>query len=144
MCNGNDYVLLEKDGMSEIFASLPDRVLNKAPLSESVKLENSKMQETDEASSSIAELRMARSSLSNNTNYPVVRLHDGITIHNGVDVMLNHTGVCLNIRSIPVGVLDHVDVFYCCSQCGKVYWEGNHVGRFIEAFHGVFDTASTI
>ena len=140
MCNSNDYVLLEQDKMSEIFASLPDHILNKT----SLRLHNSELQETEEASSSTVELGMERRLLSNNTDYPVVGLSDGITIRNSVDVMLNHTGVCLNIRSVPVGVLDHVDVFYCCSQCGKVYWEGKHFERFINVFHGVLDTASTV
>ena len=140
MCNSNDYVLLERDKMSEIFASLPDHVLNKTPL----KLDTTTLQESDEISSNNNELVMARSSLSSNTDYPLVGLNNGVTIHNGVDVMLNHTGVCLNIENIPVGVLDHVDVFYCCSQCGKVYWEGKHFKRFIKAFHGVFDTTNTV
>ena len=139
MCNNNDYVLIEKDKMSEIFTSLPGHVINKTPL----KLDNNELQESDEIPSSAIELRMARNSLSN-ADYPLVGLNDGVSIHNGIDVMLNHTGVCLNIRNIPVGVLDHVDVFYCCSQCGKVYWEGKHFERFVKTFHGVFDTTSTI
>ena len=135
MCNSNDYVLLERDKMSEIFSNLPDYVLNKT----SPRLNNSELQESNETPS---ELRMGQRLLANNTDYPVVALNDGLTIHNGIDVMLNHTGVCLNVRSIPVGVLDHVDMFYCCSQCGKVYWEGKHYKRFIHAFHGVFDTTT--
>lgn len=138
MCNSNDYVLIEKDKMSKIFASLPDYAINKTPL----KLDNSsELQESDEIS---VELRMARNSLLSNAEYPLVGLNDGVSIRDGVNVMLNHTGVCLNIKNIPVGVLDHVDVFYCCSQCGKVYWEGKHFERFVKTFHGVFDTISNV
>jgi len=138
MCNSNDYVLIENDKMSKIFASLPDHVINKT----SLKLVNKELQESDEISSSAIELRMARDSLLSNADYPLVGLNDGLSIHNGVDVMLNHTGVCLNIKNIPVGVLDHVDIFYCCSQCGKVYWEGKHFERFVKTFHGVFNKTS--
>ena len=120
--------------MSKIFASLPKHILNKKPSRSS--------SESDETSPSEQRTRLRL--LSNNTDYPMVALNDGLTIHNGVDVMLNHTGVCLNIKSVPVGVLDHVDMFYCCSQCGKVYWEGKHFKRFISTFHGLFDTTNTV
>ena len=136
MCNSNAYVLIDRDKMSEIFARLPEHVLNKRQL-----IAKSDKGESDEMSSSIVEIR---SSLSSSMGYPMVGLNDGVTIHNNVDVMLNHTGVCLNVKTIPVGVLDHVDMFYCCSQCGKVYWEGMHLKRFVKSFHGVFDTTSTI
>lgn len=138
MCNSNDYVVLDKDRMSEIFASLPDHVLNKTP----VKIDNSELAESNETSSSVVESRLTKSSLSSNTDYPVVGLNDGLTIHNRVDVMLNHTGVCLNFKSVPVGILDHVDLFYCCSQCGRVYWEGKKYKRFVKTFHEVFDATT--
>ena len=137
MCNSNAYVLIDRDKMSEIFARLPEHVLNKRLL----KLNKSELVEGEETSSSLVEIR---SSLSNSMGYPFVGLNNGVTIHNGIDVMLNHTGVCLNLKTIAVGVLDHVDVFYCCSQCGKVYWEGVHLKRFVKNFHEVFDATSTI
>ena len=100
----------------------------------------------DEISSGILdhELKMAWISESNSMGYLFVGLTNGVTMHNGIDVMLNHTGVCLNLKTIAVGVLDHVDVFYCCSQCGKVYWEGVHLKRFVKNFHEVFDATTTI
>ena len=119
--------------MSEIFARLPEHILNKTQL----KSDKSELVESDKMSPSIVELKMAGISLSSSMGYPVSGLNDGITIHNNVDVMLNHTGVCLNVKTIPVGVLDHVDMFYCCSQCGKVYWEGKHFERFTKNFHGI-------
>ena len=119
--------------MAEIFESLPDTALNKSPL----KLNGSEVREDDKVPT---ELRMARSSLLNNTNYPMVGLNDGLSIRDGVSVVFNHNGVSLNIKNIPVGVLEHVDIFFCCSTCGKVYWEGKHFERFVRTFHGVFNT----
>jgi len=66
-----------------------------------------------------------------------------LSIRDGVNVVLTHNGVCLNIKNIPVGVLDRVDMFFCCSTCGKVYWEGKHFERFVRTFHGVFNAATT-
>ena len=123
MCNSNAYVLIDRDKMSEIFARLPEHILNKTQF----KSDKSELVEGDQISPSAVELKMARISLSSSMGYPMVGLNDGVTIHNNVDVMLNHTGVCLNLKKVPVGVLDHVDIFYCCSQCGKVYWEEKHL-----------------
>ena len=122
--------------MAEIFESLPDTALNKSLL----KLNVSEVREDDKVST---ELRMARSSLLNNTNYPMVGLNDGLSIRDGVSVVFNHNGIVLNIKNIPVGVLEHVDIFFCCSTCGKVYWEGKHFERFVRTFHGVFNTVTT-
>ena len=133
MCNSNAYVLINRDKMSEIFARLPEHVLNKTQY----RSDKSKLVESDEMSSDMLEIKMARISLLNSMGYPFVGLNDGITIHNGIDVMLDHTGVCLNLKTIPVGVINYVDVFYCCLQCGKVYWEGNHFERFVKNFHGI-------
>ena len=136
MCNSNNYVLIENSKMAEIFKSLPETALNKCTL----KLDGRGVREDDNVPT---ELRMARNALLNNTNYPMVGLNDGLSICDGVNVALNHNGVCLNIKNIPVGVLDHVEIFFCCSTCGKVYWEGKHFERFVRTFHGVFSTDTT-
>lgn len=31
--------------------------------------------------------------------------------------------------------------FYCCTGCGKVFWEGSHLGRVIEHFREVLEGA---
>ena len=92
--------------------------------------------ENDEISSGILdyELKMAWISESNSMGYLFVGLNNGVTMRNGIDVMLNHTRVCLNLKPIPVGVLNYIDVFHCCLQCGKVYWEGNYFERFVKIF----------
>lgn len=42
--------------------------------------------------------------------------------------------VFLQVKDVPVGVLKKVQFFYVCSICGKVYWDGSHLGRAIERF----------
>ncbi|KAM4661974.1 exonuclease mut-7 homolog [Discoglossus pictus] len=53
---------------------------------------------------------------------------DSLTLPSGAD---------LQILSIPPGLLDKVDLFFCCSRCGKVFWEGSHFGRVVSQFQEV-------
>ncbi|NWR42693.1 MUT7 Exonuclease, partial [Regulus satrapa] len=45
----------------------------------------------------------------------------------------------LQVAAIPPGVLDRAKLtdFYCCTRCGKVFWEGSHLGRIISQFQDV-------
>ncbi|XP_075041510.1 exonuclease mut-7 homolog isoform X2 [Mixophyes fleayi] len=47
------------------------------------------------------------------------------------------SGARLQLDSVPPGLLDKVPLFFCCSQCGKVFWEGSHFGRVIAQFKEV-------
>ncbi|NWW83785.1 MUT7 Exonuclease, partial [Rhynochetos jubatus] len=48
-------------------------------------------------------------------------------------------GTVLQVATIPPGVLDRAELtdFYCCSHCGKVFWEGSHFGRVVSQFQDV-------
>ncbi|XP_063265501.1 exonuclease mut-7 homolog isoform X3 [Prinia subflava] len=45
----------------------------------------------------------------------------------------------LQVAAIPPGVLDRAKLtdFYCCTRCGKVFWEGSHFGRVVSQFQDV-------
>uniref|UniRef100_A0A8C6K3F2 Uncharacterized protein n=1 Tax=Melopsittacus undulatus TaxID=13146 RepID=A0A8C6K3F2_MELUD len=45
-------------------------------------------------------------------------------------------GTVLQVAAIPPGVLDKDKLthFYCCTGCGKVFWEGSHFGRLVSQF----------
>ncbi|NWV19889.1 MUT7 Exonuclease, partial [Origma solitaria] len=45
----------------------------------------------------------------------------------------------LQVAAIPPGVLDRAELteFYCCTRCGKVFWEGSHFGRVVSQFQEV-------
>ncbi|XP_030142810.3 exonuclease mut-7 homolog isoform X2 [Taeniopygia guttata] len=45
----------------------------------------------------------------------------------------------LQVTAIPPGVLDRAELtdFYCCTCCGKVFWEGSHFGRIVSQFQDV-------
>ncbi|XP_059721367.1 exonuclease mut-7 homolog isoform X1 [Haemorhous mexicanus] len=45
----------------------------------------------------------------------------------------------LQVTAIPPGVLDRAELtdFYCCTCCGKVFWEGSHFGRIVSEFQDV-------
>ncbi|KAM6431112.1 exonuclease mut-7 homolog isoform 1-T1 [Liasis olivaceus] len=50
-------------------------------------------------------------------------------------------GVRLKVEAVPMGVLskEDLDCFCCCSQCGKVFWEGSHFGHVVSQFKEVLD-----
>ncbi|NXE25434.1 MUT7 Exonuclease, partial [Ardeotis kori] len=52
-------------------------------------------------------------------------------------------GTVLQIAAIPPGVLDKAELtdFYCCTCCGKVFWEGSHFGRVVSQFQDVLVAA---
>ncbi|XP_069097516.1 exonuclease mut-7 homolog isoform X2 [Pleurodeles waltl] len=53
------------------------------------------------------------------------------------DTLELESGATLQIAAIPLGLMDKVDLFYCCSQCGKVFWEGTHFQRVVSQFEEV-------
>ncbi|NWU99239.1 MUT7 Exonuclease, partial [Upupa epops] len=52
-------------------------------------------------------------------------------------------GTVLQVNAIPPGVLDKAELtdFYCCTGCGKVFWEGSHFGHIISQFQDVLVAA---
>lgn len=52
-------------------------------------------------------------------------------------------GTVLQVAAIPPGVLDKAKLthFYCCTGCGKVFWEGSHFGRVVSQFQDVLVTS---
>ncbi|NXW82494.1 MUT7 Exonuclease, partial [Alopecoenas beccarii] len=53
-------------------------------------------------------------------------------------------GTALQVAAIPPGVLDRAELtdFYCCTRCGKVFWEGSHFGRVVSQFQDVLVAAA--
>ncbi|NXN37113.1 MUT7 Exonuclease, partial [Rhinoptilus africanus] len=50
----------------------------------------------------------------------------------------------VQVGAIPLGVLEKAELtdFYCCTRCGKVFWEGSHFGRVVSQFQDVLVTTS--
>lgn len=40
-------------------------------------------------------------------------------------------GVTIHVDAVPAGVLDRVQQFHICENCGKCYWDGSHFERFL-------------
>ncbi|XP_006863839.1 PREDICTED: probable exonuclease mut-7 homolog [Chrysochloris asiatica] len=53
-------------------------------------------------------------------------------------------GTRLQLAGVPTGVLRRPGQwsFYCCTGCGKVFWEGSHLGRVTEQFRDLLGTSS--
>lgn len=55
------------------------------------------------------------------------------SIQSGVIIELCQTrkGVTIHVDAVPTGVLEQVQKFYICENCGKCYWDGSHFERLI-------------
>uniref|UniRef100_A0A8C5WK81 Exonuclease 3'-5' domain containing 3 n=1 Tax=Leptobrachium leishanense TaxID=445787 RepID=A0A8C5WK81_9ANUR len=47
------------------------------------------------------------------------------------------SGAFLQLKSVHYSLLDRIQLFYCCSQCGKIYWDGSHFEHVALQFRGV-------
>ncbi|PNI68415.1 LOW QUALITY PROTEIN: EXD3 isoform 1 [Pan troglodytes] len=52
-------------------------------------------------------------------------------------------GTRLQLAGVPVGVLrtPGLRYFYCCTGCGKVFWDGSHLGRVATHFRDMLESA---
>ena len=55
---------------------------------------------------------------------------DGVEVNPRAAV--TRDGVQLKIAEVEEAVVEKHDEFYCCSKCGKVFWQGSHWGKMKE------------
>lgn len=46
-------------------------------------------------------------------------------------------GAALQLHTVPPGLLPRIPIFFICTGCGKVFWEGSHFGRVLSQFQEV-------
>uniref|UniRef100_A0A672IZ76 Exonuclease 3'-5' domain containing 3 n=1 Tax=Salarias fasciatus TaxID=181472 RepID=A0A672IZ76_SALFA len=46
-------------------------------------------------------------------------------------------GAPIQLHTVPPGLLPRIPLFYVCTRCGKVFWEGSHFGRVFSMFQEV-------
>lgn len=46
-------------------------------------------------------------------------------------------GAPIQLHAVPPALLSRIPLFYVCTRCGKVFWEGSHFGRVISMFQEV-------
>lgn len=44
---------------------------------------------------------------------------------------LTRNGARIQVSMVPAAVLQKVDVFFVCEDCGKVYWDGSHFEKVL-------------
>ncbi|KAM9338414.1 exonuclease mut-7 homolog [Symphorus nematophorus] len=52
-------------------------------------------------------------------------------------------GAPIQLHTVPPGLLPRIPLFYVCTRCGKVFWEGSHFGRVLSMFHEVLHITDT-
>lgn len=50
-------------------------------------------------------------------------------------------GAPIQLHTVPPGLLPRISLFYVCTRCGKVFWEGSHFGRVLSMFQEIFHIA---
>ncbi|XP_013859340.1 exonuclease mut-7 homolog [Austrofundulus limnaeus] len=46
-------------------------------------------------------------------------------------------GSPIQLHAVPPALLQRISLFYVCTRCGKVFWEGSHFGRVLSLFQEV-------
>lgn len=46
-------------------------------------------------------------------------------------------GAPVQLHAVPPALLPRISLFYVCTRCGKVFWEGSHFGRVLSMFQDV-------
>ncbi|XP_040914461.1 exonuclease mut-7 homolog [Toxotes jaculatrix] len=46
-------------------------------------------------------------------------------------------GAPIQLHTVPPALLPRIPLFYVCTRCGKVFWEGSHFGRVLSMFQEV-------
>lgn len=47
-------------------------------------------------------------------------------------------GAPIQLHTVPRGLLPKISIFYVCTRCGKVFWDGSHFQRVLSMFQDVF------
>ncbi|KAM8829137.1 exonuclease mut-7 homolog isoform 2-T3 [Spinachia spinachia] len=50
-------------------------------------------------------------------------------------------GAPIQLHAVPPAILPRIPLFYVCTRCGKVFWEGSHFGRVLSMFQDVLHVA---
>jgi uncharacterized protein len=49
------------------------------------------------------------------------------SVCNGKLQKINKSKIISITNTIPEKIIETIDIFYCCSDCQKVYWDGTHI-----------------
>ncbi|XP_047686554.1 exonuclease mut-7 homolog isoform X8 [Prionailurus viverrinus] len=132
-CNCDQYLKVSKDTMKQLVR------LSSCPEGPSIT--------RDEATQSedIQEAGSAPEEAPGGCTYdPPCRWLEAADLRAGAPATLA-SGTRLQLAGVPEGVLRRPGLrhFYCCSGCGKVFWEGSHLCRVTSQFSQILSSASS-
>ncbi|KAK5900747.1 hypothetical protein CgunFtcFv8_025679 [Champsocephalus gunnari] len=52
-------------------------------------------------------------------------------------------GAPIQLHTVPPALLPRISLFYVCTRCGKVFWEGPHYGHVLSMFHDILHITDT-
>uniref|UniRef100_V9KEI2 Putative exonuclease mut-7-like protein n=1 Tax=Callorhinchus milii TaxID=7868 RepID=V9KEI2_CALMI len=135
VCNGNRYLKLPVDEMAKMMKLKPDRTRARSADAKGARPGMS----CEEAGSRDISARALEDSGRGQPGHSAYRPNCHWVERSWLDpeTLRFTSGASLQVGAVPPGILDKVDVFYCCTGCGKVFWEGSHFGRVVSQFKEV-------
>lgn len=61
------------------------------------------------------------------TNFFILGTDEKVDVGSGV----TKNGARIQVEVIPAAVLQKVDIFFVCEDCGKVYWDESHFEKIL-------------
>lgn len=119
MCNNDVYVRLSASEMETILKLCqPDKF---------TELHKSQANHVEPSSDDYGDSSLPVDEIS------VVWLGQGLTVRDRA-AFVDLSGTKLHLDTIPIAMVGCVQWFFCCTKCGKVFWEGKHFERVREQF----------
>lgn len=150
MCNGDVYLKLEAADMSALSQRKQDLITK-----QSVQLSSPDSDHKDDTECPVyadnddanSELDSAESTMNKTDGTSPAEMEERASHFRkyGVDwftATVVSTSASVQTETVPQSMFSKTDVFYCCAQCGKVFWEGSHFERVFEQFSHVLNTDS--
>lgn len=119
MCNGGDFVVVTQDVMHRL-ADASQRIAQVH-----AKGDECGWEETEGFSSE------SDGYSEEGTAPPYMVRHQNIESGVIMELCQTRKGVRVNVDTVPRAVLNQVEIFYICEDCGKCYWDGSHFERLV-------------
>jgi hypothetical protein len=119
MCNGSDFVVVTQEVMHQLAQS------SRQMAQLFTRDDGSKCEEGEGFSSE------SDAYSEEGTAPPCVLQYQNIESGVIMECCQTRKGVTILVDAIPAGVLDQVQEFHICENCGKCYWDGSHFERLV-------------
>jgi phosphoribulokinase len=119
VCNGGDFVVVTQEVMHQLAQSSQQIAWSQATD------DDSRWEEAEGFSSE------SDAYSEEGTVPPCVLQYRSIESGVVMEQCRTRKGVRIHVDAVPAGVLEQVQKFHVCEDCGKCYWDGSHFERLV-------------